>query len=63
MRVLVVGEGGREHALSWKIAQSPKVTKVYVAPGNGGTEQEAILTNINIKPDDINELASFAMKE
>ena len=63
MRVLVVGEGGREHALSWKIAQSPKVTKVYVAPGNGGTEQEALLTNINIKSDDINELASFAMKE
>ena len=63
MKVLVVGEGGREHALSWKIAQSPKVTKVYVAPGNGGTEQEALLTNINIKSDDINELASFAMKE
>ena len=63
MRVLVVGEGGREHALSWKIAQSPKVTKVYVAPGNGGTEQEALLTNINIKSDDINELASFAMRE
>lgn len=63
MRVLVVGEGGREHALSWKIAQSPKVTKVYVAPGNGGTEQEALLTNINIKSDNINELASFAMKE
>ena len=39
-QVLVIGSGGREHALAWKLAQSPKVTTVFVAPGNGGTAQE-----------------------
>ena len=38
MKILVIGSGGREHALAWKFAQSPKSTKIYVAPGNGGTE-------------------------
>ena len=37
MKILVIGGGGREHALAWKLAQSPKATKVFVAPGNGGT--------------------------
>jgi phosphoribosylamine-glycine ligase len=41
MKILVVGSGGREHALAWKIAQSPKVQMVYVAPGNGGTPLES----------------------
>jgi len=48
MKVLVVGSGGREHALAWKLAQSPKVSQVYVAPGNGGTATEAGLVNVPI---------------
>jgi len=57
VNVLVVGSGGREHALGWKISQSPKVDKVYYAPGNGGTEN-----NIPIAADKIDELANFALK-
>lgn len=53
--VLIVGSGGREHALGWKIAQSPHVDKVYFAPGNGGTEN-----NIDISSDDVEGLAKFA---
>ena len=63
MKVLVVGGGGREHALSWKISQSPKVTKVFVAPGNGGTEQESLLINVPIDANDIDGLASFALEK
>jgi phosphoribosylamine--glycine ligase len=40
MKILVIGSGGREHAMAWKLAQSPKVQKVFVAPGNGGTATE-----------------------
>ena len=46
MNILVVGGGGREHALAWKIAQSPRVAKVFVAPGNAGTAREPGLTNV-----------------
>ena len=63
MKVLVVGGGGREHALSWKISQSPKVSQVFVAPGNGGTELEPKLTNVSIEADDIDGLARFALDE
>ena len=63
MKVLVVGGGGREHALSWKISQSPKVSQVFVAPGNGGTELEPTLTNVSIEADDIDGLARFALDE
>ena len=47
MKILLLGSGGREHALAWKIAQSPKVEKLYIAPGNAGTT--AVGENVNIK--------------
>ena len=58
MNVLVVGGGGREHALAWKLAQSPKVQKVYVAPGNGGTALDRHLQNISIN--DVKALREWA---
>ena len=61
MKVLVVGGGGREHALAWKLAQSPKVQTVYVAPGNGGTALDNRLKNLNIT--DIHKLRSWAATE
>ena len=61
MKVLVVGGGGREHALAWKLAQSPKVQAVYVAPGNGGTALDPQLVNINIT--DIHALRAWAATE
>ena len=61
MKVLVIGSGGREHALAWKLAQSPKVQRVLVAPGNGGTASDAALRNVAIT--DIAALADFAAAE
>ena len=61
MNILVVGGGGREHALAWKIARSPRVAKVFVAPGNGGTAREPELTNIAGAT--IADLVEFAAKE
>jgi phosphoribosylamine--glycine ligase len=61
MRVLVVGSGGREHALVWKLSRSPKVDQLFVAPGNGGTS--VIAENVPIAVEDIVELAVFARKE
>ncbi len=58
MKILVVGSGGREHALVWKLAQSPKVSKIYAAPGNGGIEDLAEV--VNIKVSDLKGLADFA---
>lgn len=60
MNVLVIGSGGREHALAWKAAQSPKVEKVFVAPGNAGTALEANLENVAIDVMDFAALAEFA---
>ncbi len=60
MKVLVIGSGGREHALAWKAAQSPKVKTVYVAPGNAGTAGEPKLENIAIGVEDIEALVNFA---
>lgn len=60
MKVLVIGSGGREHALAWKAAQSPDVEKVFVAPGNAGTAREAKLENVNIGVEDIKALVAFA---
>jgi phosphoribosylamine--glycine ligase len=62
VEVLVVGSGGREHALAWKLAQSDKVTKVWVAPGNAGTAREPGVENVPIGSDDIDELLHFARK-
>ncbi len=61
MKVLVVGSGGREHALVWKIAQSPKVTKIYCAPGNAGISGQA--TIVPVKGNDLNGLLKFALKK
>ncbi|MFH7587124.1 phosphoribosylamine--glycine ligase [Oceanimonas smirnovii] len=63
MNVLVIGGGGREHALAWKAAQSPRVNKVFVAPGNAGTELEPALTNVAISATDIPALLAFARQE
>jgi phosphoribosylamine---glycine ligase len=63
MKVLVVGSGGREHAVAWKIAQSREVSKVYVAPGNAGTSLEEKVENVAISAMDIQGLLDFAKKE
>ncbi len=61
MKILVVGSGGREHALAWKLAQSERVQMVYVAPGNGGTARDVRLQNVAIT--DLNALADYVEKE
>jgi phosphoribosylamine--glycine ligase len=61
MKLLVIGGGGREHALAWKLAQSPKVQTVYVAPGNGGTARDPLLTNVALT--DHAALADFVERE
>ena len=63
MKVLVIGSGGREHALAWKAAQSSQVSKVFVAPGNAGTATESKLENVNIDISDNNALVTFAQTE
>jgi phosphoribosylamine--glycine ligase len=63
MKVLVVGGGGREHALAWKIAQSTLVKKVLVAPGNAGTDQEPGVSNVPIGADDIDRLLDYALDQ
>ena len=60
MQVLVIGSGGREHALAWKAAQCAGVTKVFVAPGNAGTATEPNLENVDISVSDIAGLVTFA---
>ncbi len=60
MKVLIIGGGGREHALAWKTAQSPRVDKVYVAPGNAGTAREPKVENLPIAAEAIAELVNFA---
>jgi phosphoribosylamine--glycine ligase len=61
MKLLVIGSGGREHALAWKLAQSPRVQKVYVAPGNGGSALDDALDNVAV--DSVSDLVAFARKE
>ncbi|MGQ5287950.1 phosphoribosylamine--glycine ligase [Pectobacterium actinidiae] len=62
MNILVIGNGGREHALAWKASQSPLAKRVYVAPGNAGTALEPALTNVNIAATDIPALVAFAQE-
>ncbi len=62
MNVLVIGSGGREHALSWKIAQNPQVETVFVAPGNAGTALEQKVKNVSIDVEDIDGLVAFAQQ-
>ena len=61
MKLLVIGSGGREHAIAWRLAQSPRIQKVFVAPGNGGTAREGGLQNVAISA--IDKLAEFARAE
>ena len=60
MKLLLLGSGGREHALAWKIAQSPKIEKLYVAPGNAGTSNVA--ENVAIKGDDFDNIRKFVLE-
>ena len=59
MNILLLGSGGREHAIAWKIAQSPKVDQLFIAPGNAGTA--LVGTNVNIKADDFSAIKEFAL--
>ncbi|MBB4044122.1 phosphoribosylamine--glycine ligase [Bacteroides reticulotermitis] len=61
MKILLLGSGGREHALAWKIAQSPRVEKLYIAPGNAGSN--AVGENVNIQATDFEAIAAFALQE
>jgi phosphoribosylamine---glycine ligase len=63
MNILIIGNGGREHALAWKAAQSARVEHVYVAPGNAGTALEPRVTNVDIAADNIGALLEFARRE
>ena len=63
MNILIIGSGGREHALAWKCAQSPRVDEVLVAPGNAGTAREDKVRNVDVSADDIEALAALARAE
>lgn len=63
MKVLIIGGGGREHALAWKAAQSPRVSQVYVAPGNAGSALEPMVENVAISAEDIDALLTFAQQK
>ena len=63
MKVLIIGNGAREHALAWRAAKSPLADNVFIAPGNPGTAHEDKMENVAIGVDDIQGLVSFAKKE
>ena len=60
MKILIIGGGGREHALAWKLSQSPRVSEVFVVPGNAGTALEENVTNIDLSISDLDSLVAFA---
>ena len=62
MNILIIGNGGREHALAWKVRQSPLADKVFVAPGNAGTALEEGIENVNISGTDLTALVQFAQE-
>ncbi|KAI0639652.1 aminoimidazole ribonucleotide synthetase [Trametes polyzona] len=62
LRILVIGSGGREHALAWKLSHSPLVDRIFVCPGNGGTALESKTTNVNLSASDFPALVDFALK-
>jgi len=62
MNILIIGGGGREHALAWKVAQSPKAGKVFIAPGNAGTATEPKCQNVALPADDVDGLLKFAQQ-
>jgi phosphoribosylamine--glycine ligase len=62
MKILVIGGGGREHALAWKMAQSPRVEKIYVAPGNAGTARERKCDNVAVSAEDVDGLLKLAQQ-
>ena len=61
MKLLLLGSGGREHALAWKISQSKKIDQLFIAPGNAGTK--AVGTNVDIKANDFDSIKQFVIKE
>ena len=63
MKILIIGSGGREHALAWKAAQSAGVTEVLVAPGNAGTARESKCRNVEVAADDLDGLVALARRE
>ncbi|HXF60355.1 MAG TPA: phosphoribosylamine--glycine ligase [Caldilineaceae bacterium] len=63
MRILVIGSGGREHALAWKLSQSPRVSQLWVAPGNGGTATLPKCENVDLAADDLTGLRDFALRQ
>ncbi|MFT6045471.1 MAG: phosphoribosylamine--glycine ligase, partial [Arenicella sp.] len=63
MNVLIIGNGGREHALAWKVAQSNDVSQIFVAPGNAGSQSENKVSNVAIGVEDIDGLIAFAIEQ
>src|SRR5947208_2879532 len=63
MKLLVVGSGGREHAIAWRLAQSPRIQKIFVAPGNGGTAREAGLENVAMSADEAHRAVETILVE
>ena len=63
MKILVTGSGGREHALAWRVAQSPLVNQVFVAPGNAGTNQDEKMSNIDIDVMDFDSQIKFVKEK
>ena len=63
LRILLIGGGGREHALAWKLSQSKRVAKIFCAPGNGGTAGTSVAQNVpHLQPDNFHGLLDFASK-